>query len=204
MTMGMFRTLRPDERGIAAVEFAMIAPVMIMMICGFMEYAHVSTARTTLEAATMRAARAVAASDCPSEREALMLAIVEEAMDSTPAKPGTQLEIVTKAYSSFTDVEGEPFVDRNNNGRYDIDPAETDPARIDSFTDINGNGVYDRELGTVGSIGGAGQVVTYTATFQLVSLFGFVSNRFNDGEGYALRASTVIRNEPIFRNTGCA
>lgn len=196
MIMSILRHLRPDQRGIAAVEFAMIAPVMIFMICGFMEYAHVATARTTLEAATMRAARAVAASDCPSARNGIMQSIIEDAMQYTPATPGTELQIVTKAYSgAFSDVgEPEPFNDANGNGKWDT--GET-------YTDVNGNGQFDTDMGSVGSIGGAGQVVSYTASFEVASLFGFISERFNDGEGYRIEASTVIRNEPIFRTTGC-
>lgn len=194
--MSISRQLRADERGIAAVEFALIAPIMLLIICGFMEYAHVSTARTTLEAATMRAARAVAATDCPDDRDEIMLSIIETGMENTPAKPGTELEVVTKAYSNaFSDVgEPEPFNDVNANGKWDTG---------EPYTDINGNGEYDTDMGTVGSIGGAGQVISYTATFQVASLFGFVSERFNAGEAYRIEASTVIRNEPIFRTSGC-
>lgn len=194
--MRTLRRLGPDRRGIATVEFAMIAPVMILMICGFMEYAHVSSARTTLEAATMRAARAVAASDCPDRRQGIMLGIVQRAMANTPAAPGTEVQVVTKSYSDqFRDVgEPEPFNDANGNGRWD--PGET-------YTDINGNSQHDNDMGRVGSIGGAGQVVSYTATFQVASLFGFISEIYNDGEAYRIQASTVIRNEPIFRTTGC-
>ncbi len=190
------RNVALDERGIAAVEFAMIAPVMIVMICGFMEYAHLSTARTTLEAATMRAARAVAASDCPSNRPALMLSIVQNAMADTPRVPGTQVEVVTKSYSGqFSDVgEPEPYNDTNSNNRWDA--GET-------YTDVNGNSAYDTDMGRSGSIGGAGQVVSYTATFQVASLFGFINQQFNNGQPFRIRASTVIRNEPVFRTTGC-
>lgn len=196
--------LAQNDRGIAAVEFAMIAPIMILMICGFMEFAHVSSARTTLEAATLRAARAVAATDCPSERDEIMMAIIEESMARVPSADGLKPAVITKAYSSFSDVEGEPFVDRNGNKIYDIDPEETDPTKIDSYTDINGNGQYDLELGTVGSIGGAGQVITYQATYKVASLFNFISRRYNGTDSYDIAASTVIRNEPVFRTTGCS
>lgn len=190
------RHLAGDDRGIAAVEFAIIAPVLIVMICGFMEYAHVASARTTLEAATMRAARAVAASDCPSERQALMLSVITNGMASVPRVPGTNIQVTTKAYSSqFSDVgEPEPFADANGNGRWDAG---------ESYTDTNGNSQYDTDMGTTGSIGGAGQVVSYTASIQVASLFGFINYRYGTNNAYTLEASTVIRNEPIFRTTGC-
>jgi Flp pilus assembly protein TadG len=197
MTMTAAFKLRSDDRGIAAVEFAIIAPVLILFICGFMEYAHVAAARTTLEAATMRAARAVAATKCPNQRPAVMQAVIQNAMANTRRVQGTEINIVTKAYSSqFSDIgEPEPFNDANRNGRRD--PNEV-------YTDVNGNGQWDADMGTSGSIGGAGDVVSYTASVQVVPLFGFINRRFANSRAYRIEASTVIRNEPIFRNAGCA
>lgn len=191
------RHLAGDERAIAAVEFALIAPVMILLICGFMEYAYVASARTTLEAATMRAARAVAASDCPSRRLEIMQSTIRGVMTSFPASGGTGVEIVTRAYSgSFSDAgEPEPYNDANGNRRWDTG---------EPYNDVNGNGVYDIDMGSLGSIGGAGQVISYTSRYRLASLFDFISFRFNGGNSYVIEASTVIRNEPVFRSTGCA
>jgi Flp pilus assembly protein TadG len=197
MTMFASRHLAADDRGIAAVEFAIIAPVLIVMICGFMEFAHVSSARTTLEAATMRAARAVAATDCPSERQALMQSVISDGMASVARVPNTNIVVTTKAYSSqFSDVgEPEPFNDANANGRWDTG---------ESYTDVNGNGQYNTDMGRTGSIGTAGQVVSYTARIQVASLFGFINYRYGADNAYTLEASTVIRNEPVFRTSGCA
>jgi hypothetical protein len=190
-----FHHLRRDDSGIAAVEFAFVAPVMILMICGFMEYAHVSSARTALEAGTMRAARAVAASDCPSQRQAIMTDIVKAAMKHVPSADGGKIEITTKAYSKFGDVgEGEPFNDANKNKKWDV--GET-------YTDIVPNGKYDSDMGEAGSIGGVGQVISYTARYKVVSLFGFISQQYNGSDTYQIEANTVTRNEPIFRTTGC-
>lgn len=185
-----------DKRAVAAVEFAFLAPIMIFIICGFMEYSHVSSARTRLEGATMRAARAVAASDCPTEREAIMLTIVNNGMDDIPSPNGGIVEIITKSYSEkFTDVgEPEPFNDLNGNGFWETG---------EPFTDINGNGSFDKDMGTTGSIGGAGQVVSYTARYKVSSLFTFISRQFRDSGVYDIEASTVIRNEPIFSTAGC-
>lgn len=188
--------LARDERGVAAVEFGLIAPVVVLMLGGFMEFAHVSSARSTLEAATMRAARAVAASDCPSQREAILKAIVENGMSGFRSADGKKATITSKAYSSrFGDVgEPEPFEDTNGNKIHDDG---------ESYTDVNGNGKYDTDMGASGSIGAAGEVVSYTAEFRVGSLFPFISQQFVGSNSYRLRASTVVRNEPVFRTTGC-
>ncbi|MGY6551417.1 MAG: TadE/TadG family type IV pilus assembly protein [Erythrobacter sp.] len=195
--MSFARNLNKDVLGVAAVEFAMIAPVMILLICGFMEYAHVSSSRTRLEASTMRAARAVAATDCPTNRTEIMRTIIERAMEGVPSIDDGKVEIITKSYAnSFGDVgEPEPFDDLNGNGAWD--PGE-------SFIDVNGNGEWDRDMGVVGSLGGAGQVISYTARFNVASLFNFIAMEFNGSNVYQIEASTVFRNEPVFRSTGCS
>jgi hypothetical protein len=195
MMLTVIRLTR-DVRAVAAVEFAIIAPVMILLICGLMEFSHVASARTRLEGATMRAARAVAASDCPSERESIMLDIVEGAMSDIPSPNGGVVEVVTKSYANqFGDVgEPEPFNDENGNDVWDVG---------ESFTDVNGNGKHDNDMGSVGSIGGAGQVVSYTAKYKVKSLFEFVSYQVSGTNVYDIAASTVVRNEPIFNTTGC-
>lgn len=188
--------LAKDNRGIAAVEFAFIAPVLVLLICGFMEFSHVSSARTRLEGATMRAARAVAASDCPAEREGMMRGIITQAMEGIPSPGGGAVEIETRSYSDqFGNVgEPEPFDDQDGNSKWD----EGEP-----YNDVNGNGNYDKDMGKLGSIGAAGEVVSYTARFRVFSIFRFVNTVVNGSGVYDIEASTVMRNEPIFSSTGC-
>jgi Flp pilus assembly pilin Flp len=196
MTRVLLRLARA-ERALAAVEFALIAPLLVLLLCGFMEYAHVSSARTRLEGATMRAARAVAATDCPARREEIMRTTVTAGMTDIPSPNGGQVEITTRSYSErFGDVgQPEPFADANGNGRWDTGEA---------YTDVNGNGQYDSDMGTAGSIGGAGEVVSYSARYRVATLFGFLSQWLGQRNFYDIEASTVIRNEPIFTTAGCS
>lgn len=197
--------LRRDRRGIATTEFALIAPLLITFIAGLMEFSYVGFARASLESATMKGARKVAASDCPAQRQGLLTDTIESAMKEVASSDGQKPQIETKSYgSSFGDVgEPEPFPDNDgdnidepgeNNGQYD--PGEP-------FTDVNGNGQWDKDMGSSGSIGGAGQIVSYTATFKVKSLLPFIARQFAGQDHYAIKATTVIRNEPVFRTTGC-
>ncbi|NNM77935.1 pilus assembly protein [Sphingomonas sp. ID1715] len=193
------RMLIKDRNGIATMEFALIAPVITVLLFGFLEFAWVESARSALESSTMKAARLIAASDCPANRETQMIQTITRGMQHVPSSDGQGVTIKAVSYgSSFGDVgEPEPFVDNpaTKNGKYDV--GET-------FTDVNGNGKWDPDMGTSGSVGGAGQVVSYTATFRVKSLVPWIASRFGDGgPDYPIKASTVIRNEPIFRNTGC-
>ena len=194
------KTLAQDKTGIAAMEFALIAPVVTVLLFGFIEFAWVQSARSALESATMKGARLIAATDCPANRETQLIQMIERGMQHVKSSDGEAPKIQAISYgSSFGDVgEPEPFVDANptKNGKYDV--GET-------YTDVNGNGKWDPDMGSSGSIGGAGQVVSYTATFRVKSLVPWIASRFSqDGStDYPIKATTVIRNEPIFRNTGC-
>lgn len=190
---------RKAEKGIATTEFALIAPVLITLLCGFVEFAWVASSRAALESATMKAARLIAASDCPAQRETLLTQTVVKGMAHVKSSDGQPPKIESKSYaSSFGDVgEPEPFVDvePTQNGKYDLGEA---------YTDVNGNGKWDPDMGKSGSVGGAGQVVSYTATYRVKPMIPWLAKQFGDGrEDYPIRATTVIRNEPVFRTTGC-
>lgn len=190
-------SLAIDRRAIATTEFALIAPTMIFLIMGFIEFAWVASARSALESAVMRGARAIAASDCPSRREQQMRDLVITGMAHVRSSDGQRPTITAKSYgSSFGDVgEPEPFIDAGSrNGRYDVG---------ESFTDVNGNGQWDTDMGRSGSVGSAGQIVSYSASFRVESLIPFIPRIYGGRDDYPISASTVIRNEPVFRTTGC-
>jgi Flp pilus assembly protein TadG len=192
----MLRRLPSDTRGMAAVEFAMIAPVMLLIVMGTIEFGYVSSARSALEAAVIRGARQIAASDCPAQRETILRTTVTNAMAHVASADGAAPRIESKAYAGqFGDVgEPEPFNDLNSNQRWDTD---------EPFTDVNGNTRWDADMGTSGSVGGAGQVVSYTATYNVRSLVPYVARLYSELDHHPIRATTVVRNEPLFRNTGC-
>lgn len=186
-----------DERGLSIIEFALLAPVLLTTILGTMEFAYVSSARSALEAAVIRGARQIAASDCPSRRETILRDTVNRAMSHVASADGKAPKIESRAYnSSFSDVgESEPFTDANGNRRRDPD---------EQYTDVNGNGRFDEIMGESGSLGTAGQIVSYSATFNVRSLVPYIVETFSAHDHYPIRASTVIRNEPLFRATGCS
>lgn len=193
------RNLFKAQQGIAAMEFALLAPVITVMMFGFLELAWVMSARSALESSTMRAARRIAASDCPAERQQIMINTIVQGMRHVRSVNDEPPRIEAKSYAgSFGDVgEPEPWVEGadTKNGRYDL--GET-------YTDVNGNEQWDPDMGTSGSVGGANQVVSYTAKFKVKPIVPWFAERFGDRSGeYPIQASTVIRNEPVFRNTGC-
>ena len=91
-------------------------------------------------------------------------------------------------YPSFGDIGGpEPFVDSAPaNGAYDV--GET-------FTDVNGNGVWDPDMGAAGA-GGPGDVVVYRLSYDWSLLTPVLAGVIGEAGRVRLAASVVVRNEP--------
>lgn len=197
MTRAVLRRLGADDRGVTAVEFAFVAPVLIVVISGLIEFSYVAYARSTLESSTVAAARVAMAHPCPSTREADMRRVITGAMSNVRSSGNSPVTIAVKAYGNeFGNVHPpEPFTDLvPRNGKWNLG---------ESYDDVNGNGRYDSDIGKSGNLGGAGEVVSYTTNFNVISLFPSMARQFNNNQPfYSLKATTVVRNEPNF-TTNC-
>jgi hypothetical protein len=186
------RALAADKRGVTIIEFAIVAPVLMVLLLGGFDLAHQSYVRSVLQGALNDAARRsavedpafIAAGDTLEERVANLIS-----GQVGPVAPTAEIEIVPRNFYDFTGI-GNPeklMTDVDEDGQYD----ETDG---DCFADLDEDGEYDTDTGRDG-IGGANDVVFYEATLtmpRLVPLHGFLGV---DPE-YHLRAETAIRNQP--------
>jgi Flp pilus assembly pilin Flp len=179
--------LRRQEDGVAAVEFAMLAPVMLLLLAGTIEAAHFLLVQTTLEGAVSEAARENAVAQTLDEdvRDAAMRARIADIMDSFPVAEGEEMEIVTQVYRTFSGAMPEGFEDLNGNGAYDDGEL---------FADRNRNGVRDLAMPTGGRMGDVGDVVSYSVTYPVDSFFPFLEGVF--GTPLRLTSNAVARNEP--------
>ncbi len=98
--------LARDQRGVTVIEFALIAPVMLAMICGTIELGHLMFARAALEGAVVEAARAATASLESSEtaRDAVMRQTIAASMREFPVASNEAITISTKVYHDFSSV----------------------------------------------------------------------------------------------------
>lgn len=160
-------TLSQCERGVTIVEFAFLSPIMLFLICGAVEIGHQIFARQVLEGSVMEAARAATATleSSEAERIAVMNARIKLDMKQFPAPAGREISIVTKVYADFASVTPELYTDSNKNGTYDLG---------EPYVDRNKNGRWDASVPKSGTLGGPGDVVSYTVTYPKRVLFGFV------------------------------
>lgn len=201
MTMPTLARLRSDRRGLAAVEFAIVAPALLLLICGAIELGHLYMVRSVLEGSTVEAARLTTATLETSEndRDVAMRAYITKAMASFPVAPGQSIAIDTKVYRDFNAAYPENFEDLNNNGVYDP-PAGAFGG--EPFTDRNKNGKWDPRTEKGGKLGGPGDVVSYTVLFPARLLFDVPLMPPGLRDGMTLSATAVVRNESAVTLSG--
>lgn len=172
-----------DQRGVTIVEFALIAPALLMVLLGMFDIGFNLYAASVLDGATQKAARASTIEGADTKG----LAIDDSVRDAVHnVIPKATLTFDRRAYSDYSDVhQPEDFTDVDGDGACD---------NGEPFADANGNGFWDSDRGASG-MGGARDAVLYTVTvsyprmFPLMHLFGFPAIVTN-------RTQTVLRNQP--------
>jgi len=185
---GLLRRLALNRDGVAALEFALGAPVVVLSVTGLIELSMVLFVTSLMEGGIRDASRFGITGYIPpgTTREAQIRKIVGDATVGLIDMDAAVIE--TLVYPSFNDVgKPEPFTDTNGNGNYDTG---------EPYTDINGNGQWDSDMGAAG-LGGPNDIVLYKITTDwrlmtplMVPLMG------SDGK-MTLSASVAVRNEPF-------
>ena len=179
--------LRGDSRGVTAVEFGLLAPVLMLLLMGFFDVGHTLFMRAMLEGEVQRAAR-------DSGLETGTVAATQTAIDNGVKEQlralgieDSDIDIRRRFYRTFSDAaaaQAEPFTDNDGNGQCNGEPYE----------DRNNNGVRDLDGGDAGQ-GGAKDSVLYTVTvsydrmFPLDTMIGLPAKT-------TLSASTLMGNQP--------
>lgn len=182
------RRLRGHQRGTAITEFALTAPLFLLLLMGIFDYSWQFYARQVLQGAVAKAAR-----DSTLEGNAANQAVLDEKV-RTAVKNVFGKATVTftrQTYDSFDAVgKPEPFKDKNGNNQYDAGEC---------FEDINANGSWDADRGRAGN-GGADDIVLYTASMEFNRILP-VWSMLGQPQKTILKQSTVLRNQPYNAGT---
>lgn len=190
MRARLLPSLRDDRRGAVLVEFAILTPVMLVMLMGLGDMLYQVYTQSILNGELQKAAR-----DSGIEGGATNTATIDAKVQTMVKKiaPGATFTSTRKSYDTFSEVAPEPFTDSNGNGVRD--PGEC-------FTDENGNGTWDQDPGAAGQ-GGASAVTVYTMTatyprlFPVAGLFGWPTTQ-------TVSATTLLKNQPYATQTTTA
>ncbi|PLK25076.1 dihydrolipoamide acetyltransferase [Porphyrobacter sp. TH134] len=187
----LLRRLCGDSSGVTLVEFAIVGPVLVVMIIGLFDMAHSQYTSSVLQGALQKAGR-----DLTIQSRRANTATIDDFLSSqvrAVMPNNATITMTPQSFYDFSDVnKAEQLTrDTNNNGNCDAG---------DTYIDANNNNGWDAKGGKAG-IGGARDVILYTATvtyprlFPMAGLIGLPSN-------VTLRGSTVLRTQPFDVQTG--
>ncbi|TYC90944.1 TadE/TadG family type IV pilus assembly protein [Novosphingobium sp. BW1] len=183
----LLQTWARERGGVAAVEFALVAPVMLLTIFGLFDLGYNVYTAEQLEGSIQKAARDSTIEGAAGRASQLDEQVREAVLAIAPA---AELTFERTAYASFTDIGApEDFTDVNGDGTC----SEGEP-----FEDANENGTWDTSQGTHGQGGARDAVlyeieVTYPRPFPVTAILGM-------GDTFTMRARTVLRNQPYETN----
>lgn len=184
--MSSAKKLSCDQGGAALMEFALIVPVLLILLMGAFDMAHRLYARAVLQGAVQKAARDTGLEDGT-------LAARQAAIDTNVKNQarmihnGAKFTFDRRSYRTFARAAepGEAWTDTN--GDKVCNAGEP-------FNDINRNGTRDADIGVSGQ-GGAQDAVVYSVRMQypaVTPVFGLIGI----DQQVDLTARTVLRNQP--------
>ncbi len=191
--MASYRTLRDlakSKDGATLVEFALVAPVLCLLLLGSFQIGHTLYMQAVLEGAVQKAAR-----DGSLETSAGTDAAIRDAIDDQVESQllrlnkSAEVEFSRRFYRTFeeaAEARFETFTDTNENGQCDAG---------EPFEDRNNNGVWDSDGGDDVGNAGARDNVVYTVSVEypaMLPLHKFIGV----SDTVKLRASTVLANQP--------
>lgn len=183
--MRSLRSLGADRSGATIVEFAVVMPVMLMLLLGSLEFGLNVYIRAVLEGAMQQAGRNSSLQTAQSSTTAIDAFITNRVK---AIMPGATVTFLRENYSTFSSVgKPEDFTDTNGNGVHDA---------TECYQDANGNNTWDADLGRTG-LGGANDVVEYTATVTYSSLIPGASTVFKISPTTTIQSTTILRNQPF-------
>jgi hypothetical protein len=186
-TVTVLRRLGRDRRGVTAIEFAIVAPVLLLLMFGIIEFSLIMFASNMMEGATAvssRLGKTGYVEDGQTREETIINAI----RSRTDGFLDTNLFTVTsKFYKQYDQInDPEPWNDTNGNG----------VPEAGEYTDINGNGQWDSDMAQAG-YGGADDVVVYTISYPWPIITPIMREVMGNAQGnFTITAHAVVKNEP--------
>lgn len=186
-THSKMRHLGNDDHGLSAVEFALIAPVLCILLLGAMDMAHALYMTSVVQGSLQKAGRDAS---LESGTEDARQKQIDDAVTAQVKNLASNANVVLtrRYYTNFTKANaaiGETFTDTNGNGLCDAG---------EPYQDTNNNNTRDADGGDAGQ-GGAKDTVVYTTTITYRRFFP-MSSLIGLSPDMTINASTVLANQP--------
>jgi Flp pilus assembly protein TadG len=180
---GTIRRWRKDQRGVAAIEFAILAIPLFMLIMGGIEFGFMMLSKARLGGALQQAARMATTgnNETNGANGEKIDAMVKAELQVTG---GATVDVEKSYYDSFDQVRKPE----------EKDSAGTSPPYC--WTDVNGNQRWDQNPSRVG-FGGANDIMNYKVTLKYPVLFPLVTRTVTGSSDVVLTGQAALQNEPF-------
>ena len=178
----LLRALGRDSSGATIVEFALVVPVLSLLLLGTLDLGYRSYVSSIVQGALHEAARMATVGGVSTST--IQTHVQNRLRDFSR---NATITTTTRSYSEFSGVNVPETITQ------DTAPIGTYNTG-DCFQDVNGNGTYDLDRGR-GGLGGAEDVVYFEVTMtypHIVPLGTFLGWNSN----VTVRQNTVLRNQP--------
>lgn len=182
--MKHLRSLKSDAGGVTAIEFGLLAPVLLMTLLGLFDMGHTMYTKSLMLGAIQKAARDSSIEGAQSREAALDARVTAIVRDIAP---DSTLAFKRRSFTNFSDIgQPEDFTDTDANGTCN----DGEP-----FEDANGNGTWDAVSTGSEGFGGARDAVLYTVTVTYDRYFPAWKLLGQDNTT-SMQSTTVLRNQP--------
>lgn len=175
MIGALLRRLRRSKRGTAMLEFALTAPVFLLILLGIFDYCWQMYAQQVLQGAVAKAGR-----DATLETYAANQAALDAAVGAQVKKVFGNATVTfnRRAFDDYSKIKPLRWVDANANGIQE-------PSPIDCWEDGGKQGN-----------GGADDIVQYTVSMKFDRVLP-VWKMLGQPQSKTLSAMTLLRNQPF-------
>jgi Flp pilus assembly protein TadG len=176
------RRLGRDERGVTIVEFALVAPVLLLLLLGLFDLGYRTYASSVLQGALHDAARMATVGG-------FSMAQIDARVKTRLSNFATRSTVTTEAasYYEFSGVSQPEKIVSDTAPVGSYNPG-------DCFEDVNGNNAYNTDRGR-GGTGNADDIVRYSVTITFPRILP-MGSLMGWGNSQTLTANTVLRNQP--------
>lgn len=179
------KALRRDVRGATLVEFALVAPVLGLLLVGAFDMGHTLYMKTVLQGIMQKTARD---SGLESGLGADKLIDAKVTSQVKALANNADVKFSRRFYRTFSDAaaaKAEPFTDTNDNKKCDAG---------EPYEDQNRNGTRDADGADDGQ-GGAKDSVLYTVTVEYPRMFP-MNTMLGFSDVSTVKGAMILANQP--------
>lgn len=198
------RGLRRDQRGATLLEFAFVAPIMVLMIMAGLETGYTVYLKTIAGGVLETNARAASLEGATESQFDSDIRTAMRRILPKYARADENIILTKKNYTDYSRINAAEkiTIDHNSNGVVDA-PADWDnDGDIDGgdcWIDEDGNNAYGTNEGASG-LGGSDDGVFYTVRLELPRLFP-MSSMMGLSEKLVVSVRTLVINQPYGTQT---